>query len=186
MIEPGQEERGPPPHPGVADHEVLDRGALGVPEVERAGDIRRRLDDHEWLRRRVRARAGAVRSEHVGSEPPLVDRAFVVARRICPRQIHRPLPLRKQNNPLAQRTNGSWYHLLVRRPRRAGHPGPCRPGRIGLVRRADALVARYRTPTARLASDLGAVVLAGLAPSPARWVADPALLLSVTAVRPGV
>jgi len=27
-------------------------------------------------------------------------------------------------SPLAQRTNGSWYHLLVRRRPAAGHPGP--------------------------------------------------------------
>ena len=34
-------------HPGVADHQVLDRGPLGVAEVERAGHVRRRLDDRE-------------------------------------------------------------------------------------------------------------------------------------------
>jgi hypothetical protein len=47
-------------------------------------------------------------------------------------------------------------------------------------------MARYRAPAAWLASDVHAVVRADLAPSPARWVADPALLLSVTAVRAGV
>ena len=34
MVEAGQEERRAAVHPGVADHEVLDRGPLGVPEME--------------------------------------------------------------------------------------------------------------------------------------------------------
>ena len=51
VVETGQPERGPTEHPRVADHEVLDRRALRVAEVEGARDVGRRLDDDErWQR----------------------------------------------------------------------------------------------------------------------------------------
>ena len=73
-------------HPGVADHQVLDRGPLGVAEVERARDVRRRLDDRERRQGRVGRRAGAVGREDVRREPALVDRALDIVRRIGLRQ----------------------------------------------------------------------------------------------------
>ena len=76
VVEPGQEERRMAAHPGVADHQVLDRGPLRVAEVERAGDVRRRLDDRERRQGRVGGRARAVGREDVGGQPALVDRAF--------------------------------------------------------------------------------------------------------------
>jgi hypothetical protein len=53
----------------VPDQEVLDRGPLGMAEVERPGDVRRRLDDRERRQVRVGARARAVGREDVGGEP---------------------------------------------------------------------------------------------------------------------
>src|SRR5437879_1619500 len=78
----------------------------------------------------------------------------------------------ESNDPLAQRTNGSWYHLLVRGP---GPIRSSRPPAPGL------LLACYRAPAARLASDLHAIVPARLAPSRARSWAVATLLRSVHA-----
>src|SRR5450759_2346475 len=102
-----------------------------------------------------------------------------------PRSIDRPWPARLRrppvptsalppphspttNNPLAQRTNGSWYHLLVRE-----RPAPpdvlgvwCPNARSGTsLRPVFALVARYRAPPALLASYVRAVPTAGLSAS---------------------
>ena len=82
MIQAWQEERPLAAHPGVTDHEVLDRRPLGVAEVERAGHVGRWLDDRERRQARVRRRACAVGSEHVRGDPVLVDRAFDVSRRV--------------------------------------------------------------------------------------------------------
>ena len=144
---PGQEERRVAAHPGVADHQVLDRGPLGVAEVERAGDVRRRLDDRERRQRRVGGRAGAVGGEDVRREPALVDRALDIVRRIGLRQSPsgriRRAP-RETRSPLVQRTNGSWYHLLVRRPGRAAHRGPAWSGALSTRYRASPVTARER------------------------------------------
>ena len=76
VIEAGQEERRPALHSGVPGHQVFDGRALGVAKVQRAGDVRRRLDDHEGLLAPVRARALAVGIEDVGVDPALVDGMF--------------------------------------------------------------------------------------------------------------
>jgi hypothetical protein len=83
-------------------------------------------------------------------------------------------------DPLVQRTNGSWYHLLVRRRR-----APLIAEALGGV----TLPALYRAPPALLASYVRTVPAAGLSASPvpglspALWCRLAALLLSVTAVR---
>ena len=170
------------PHPRVADHEVLDGGALGMAEVQRAGDVRRRLDDDEGRLRRIRARTGAVGREDVGREPALVDRALDLARLVGPgkrrglRRLghcsvsvvvrgHRswlyvppcpgaPSPGSRTTRSSSGR-NGSWYHLLVRRPGRTGHRGPrLRPSPPFGVR-TPSRRAIGRQPS-RLASDLRA------------------------------
>ena len=65
---------------------------------------------------RIGGRAGAVGREDVRGEPALVDRALDVAAACRPSGSSRHRrPLRNRNGPLVQRTNGSWYHLLVRR-----------------------------------------------------------------------
>ena len=58
--------------------------------------------------------------------------------------------------PVVQRTNGSWYHLLVRR-----RPAPIIPAAVT----GDALSARYRAPPALLASYVRAAPTAGLSAS---------------------
>ncbi len=187
VIEAGQEERRPAEHPGVPDHQVLDRGPLGVAEVERAGDVRGRLDDRERLRVRVGLGPGAVGREDVGRQPALVDRALEVGRPIGLRQLASWSSYRSCRSsvsaPVNQRARsssgrtGSWYHLLVRRRGRAAHRGRPVP--------APSRRAIGRQPS-RLAGDVHAAGPARLAPSRARSVAVEALLLPVLAVRPGV
>ena len=87
VVEPRQEQRGVAAHPGVADHQVLDRRPLRMPQVEGARHVGRRLDDRERRQLRVGGRARAVGREHVRGEPALVDRAFHVARGIGLGQI---------------------------------------------------------------------------------------------------
>jgi len=79
----------------------------------------------------------------------------------------------ESNAPLVQRTNG----VVV--PPAGSRSGALRSSRAPVPGR---LWARYRAPAARLTSDFGPVVPARLAPSRARFVADPGLLLSVPAV----
>ncbi len=178
VVEARQEERAVAAHPGVADHQVLDRGPLGVPEVERAGDVRRRLDDRE--RRQVRIGGGTrpVGGEHVRGEPALVDRALDIVRRIGLRQVRHRSVLAKQKAPLVQRTNGSWYHLLVRRPVRAAHRGP-----DWFRRPRDALsgVSRHGSRATFTSSCPRGSHHPALAPGP-----FPSLLFPVIAVRAGV
>ena len=82
-----------PAHPRVPDHQVLDRGPLGVAEVERARDVRWRLDDHERRERGIGGRARAVGREDVRGQPALVDRAFDLVRRIGLRELPHRAPL---------------------------------------------------------------------------------------------
>ena len=177
VVEAGQEERPVPAHPGVADHQVLDRGPLGVPEVQRAGDVRRRLDDRERRQVRIGGRAGAVGREHVRREPALVDRALDVVRRIGLRQVrHRSVLEKEKARSSSGRTGRGttcWFGARC---------GPLIAVRVG----PGALSTRYRASPARLASDLHAVVPARLAPSRARSGAVPSLLFPVIAVRAGV
>ena len=189
VVEPRQEQRRVPEHPGVADHQVLDRGPLGVAQVEAAGDVGRRLDDHERRQRRVGGRTSAIRREHVGVEPPLVDRALELGRVVGARQClgpgcagflvglrHRSAP-GDQNAPSSSGRTGSWYHLLVRRR--------CPPLiATGLAPASSRRVIGRRPHGSRVT--FVSVVPARLAPSRARSVADPDLLFSVVAVRPGV
>ena len=49
MVETREEQRRAAEHAGVADHEVLHRGALRMPEVEAARDVGRWLDEDEGL-----------------------------------------------------------------------------------------------------------------------------------------
>ena len=97
VVEAGQPEGRPARHAGVADHEVLDRRGQGVAEVERTGDVGRRLDDDEGLLRLVGSRACPVGREDVGRQPALVDRAFEVGRDVGRRELpigHRVVLLR--------------------------------------------------------------------------------------------
>src|SRR6188768_310425 len=71
----------------MPDQEVLDGRPLRVTEMQRAGDVRRWLDDRERGQGRIRRGSGAVRREDVGREPPLVDRAFDIAWGVCLGQI---------------------------------------------------------------------------------------------------
>src|SRR5438094_9513518 len=109
-------------------------------EVERAGDVRWRLDDDERRPGGIGARAGAVGREDVGREPALVDRALDLAGLVGPgkrrglRRLghcsvsvvvrgHRcwlyvpPCPGAPSRGNRTTRSssgrNGSWYHLLV-------------------------------------------------------------------------
>ncbi len=147
MVEARQEQRRSPEHAGVADHQVLDRRPLGVAQVEAAGDVRRRLDDHERLERPIRRGARAIRREDVGRQPSLVDVVLELRWRVGLRERlwrlfcgHRMLRFRpgswpgNNDAPSSSGRTGSWYHLLVwlRDPRRSSRPGPSR----GSLRRA--------------------------------------------------
>jgi hypothetical protein len=87
MVQAGQEQRPVAAHASVADHEILDRGPLGVAQVQGAGDVRRRLDDRERRQVGIGRGTGAIRREHVGRQPALVGGAFDVARCVGLRQI---------------------------------------------------------------------------------------------------
>ena len=145
MVESRQQERRMPTHAGVAGHEVLDGRPLGVADVQRAGHVRRRLDDRERGQLRVGGRARGRRARR-RRQPASARRS-----RLPPRTGRTSSTARssfgpwKHEGPLVQRTNGSWYHLLVRCRRRVAHRD-----RLG----SNTLVTRYRASTARLASDL--------------------------------
>ena len=95
VVEPRQEERPVAAHPGVANHQVFDRGPLGMSEMERAGHIRRRLDDGEGRERRIRGRAGTVgredvRGDSTGDLGPHRRVAAIGKRDHVPRCVVRP------------------------------------------------------------------------------------------------
>ena len=128
-------------------------GPLGVAQVQRPSDVRGRLDDRERRQVRIGRRARAVRREHIGGQPALVDRALDLARRVGLRQLRHPgqtrsLPARprarKRRRPLVQRTNGSWYHLLVRCRRRVAHRARRDPAPSSTRYRASPVAARER------------------------------------------
>ncbi len=142
MVEPRQEQRPMAAHAGVADQEVLDRGPLGMPEVQRTRDVGRWLDDRERREVRVGRRAGSIGGEDVRGQPALVDRALDIGRSIGLRERglvrvgHRACLLGPRENGATRSSsgrNGSWYHLLVRRAegrgRAAGGPAPTRSRR---------------------------------------------------------
>ncbi len=155
VVEAGQEQRRTALHPGVPDEEVLDRGPLGVAEMERARDVRRWLDDHERRQRGIGGRAGAVRGEDVGRQPARIDARLDVGRHVRPGQLVRDVRhldrLRESKRPLVQRTNGSWYHLLVRRRgsgRSSRRPGPA-PSRRAIGRQAHGSRATFASRVLR-------------------------------------
>ena len=173
VVETRQEERAMTAHPGVADHQVLDRGPLGMPEVERTRHVGGRLDDRERRERRVGGRAGAVGGEDIRREPALVDRALDIVRRIGLRQIRHRRPRNRTTRSSSGRTGRGttcWF---------SGGSG--RSSRLGLP---DALSTRYRASPVRLASDVHVGRPTRLAPSRARSGAVPSLLFPVIAVRP--
>src|SRR5918996_6652776 len=91
VVDTGQPEGVVATHPVEASQDVLDEGGQRVAEVQRAGDVRRRLDDDEALRTPRRLVRGA---EGVGLEPTPVDRRLdrrgVVARwELASRRRHR-------------------------------------------------------------------------------------------------
>ncbi len=116
VVQAREEERRPALHPRVADHQVLDGGSLRVTQVERTGDVRRRLDDDERRRARVRARAGAIRREDVGREPAVVDGGFDVGGAVRRRQSLLLAHLRP-SRPARRARRRSWT-----RPRRDPRP----------------------------------------------------------------
>ncbi len=133
VVEARQEERRAPLHPGVADHQVLDRAPLGVAQVEAAGHVRGRLDDDEGRLARIRAasrrrrgrrrrrpasaRRWALRTRWAGRP----SRALPAHR--SPRPTLPPLLLETKTPRSSSGRTGSWYHLLVRAPAHSAHRG---------------------------------------------------------------
>ena len=149
VVEAREEERRAADHARVADHQVLDRRALGVAEVERARHVRRRLDEDERRQAPVGGRAGPVRARR---RPPPAS-ARTRRARTPPACMPWAAPagsslrrLPKRNDPLVQRTNG-----VVVPPAGSGAGDLSRTSRVP---GPASLAARYRAPTARLASDL--------------------------------
>jgi len=134
MVQAGQEERRPALHSGVPGHQVLDSRPLGMAEVQRAGDVWRWLDDHEWRLRPVGARALAVGIEDVRRRPS------AGRWRVRPRLVGRPSPF-----PLLQ-------------PRRSGRPPRFR------VLAPSAIVRSVNEEPARPADERVVVPPAGSAP----------------------
>ena len=180
VVQPRQPERLVALHPGVPDHRVLEGERERVAEVQRAGDVRWRLDDHERRQRRVgagarcrrarrrRPRASGRRSRPRSRPGPRPSAVLAVApvppSLACSVIRCGPPSCREHQTPRSSSgRTGSWYHLLVRGP--AGRSSRLSGFGPGL------LVARYRAPAARLASDVHARVPARLAPSRARSVA---------------
>ena len=102
VIEARQEQRRVPAHPGVADHQVLDRGPLGMAEVQRARHVRWRLDDRERRagrdrpssrrrrarRRRPPASARRSRPRRRAACRPSADRVIVACLVLCSRKTN--------------------------------------------------------------------------------------------------
>ena len=91
VVDARQPERVVAAHAVVADHDVLHDERQGMPDVQRAGDVRRRLDDDEALGAGGRL---VGRAEGIGCQPALVDRRLdrggVVARcELASRRRHR-------------------------------------------------------------------------------------------------
>ena len=170
-------------HPGVADHQVLDRGPLGVAEMQRAGHVRRRLDDRERRQAWIGRRTGAVRREDVGGQPALVDRALDLGRSVGLRELGR----RPGRSSCASDRD--------RQKRKPARPADERvvvpPAGSASVRRAHRATAVVRRPLDALSgvtrhgsrATFMPDAAARLTPSRARFGAVPALLLSVVAVK---
>ena len=80
MVDAGHPQRRIALHARASDHRVLDRRRQRVAGVQRAGDVRRRLRDHERLLRPVGATALAFRREDVSLEPALIDARLDIRR----------------------------------------------------------------------------------------------------------
>ena len=153
-------------HPVIADQRVLDRRACGVSEVERAGDVRRRLDDDERLSAGRWIVGGA---ECIGRHPALVDRRLdgrrVVARCQLASRRHRPL---QTNDPLVEGRTGRGTTFVRERP---SDP------------RAVASLPRYRADPLGSRATFSLSCPVGLsAVGPASLGADRGVLLTVVAV----
>ena len=177
VVEARQEERAMAAHPGVADHQVLDRRPLGVPEVERAGDVRWRLDDREWRQVRIGGGTRPVGGEHVRGEPALVDRALDIVRRIGLRKVrHRSVLAKQKPRSSSGRTGRGttcWFGARCG-PLIAVRSGP---GALATRYRASPVTARER-PSRRRARAARTV--------PRSLRGRPSLLFPVIAVRAGV
>ena len=135
VVEPGQEQRRVADHPGVTHHQVFDGGPLGMPEVEAARDVGRRLDDHERRQRRIRGRARTVRGKDVRGEPALVDLVLELGGDVGARELGLRGPpalrlrlrhrsgSRKHERPVVQRTNGVVVPPAGSTPVPAAHRG---------------------------------------------------------------
>ena len=106
MVEAGQEQRGAPEHPRVADHQVLDRGALRVAQVQAPGHVGRRLDDHERLEGPVGGGARPVGGEDVGGQPALVDGVLELGGHVGPGEALGRLRLRHRVRSRSARARG--------------------------------------------------------------------------------
>ena len=119
VVDTGQPQRVVAAHAVVADQGVLDGGDERVTDVQRAGDVGRRLDDDEPL---CPGRGLGGGREGVRGQPTLVDggldRGGVVARgELASRRGHRSWLLHRYSDkrPLVEgRTGSSWYHLRSR------------------------------------------------------------------------
>ena len=158
-------------HPGVADHQVLDRGPLGVAQVERARDVRRRLDDRERRQGRV---GGRRRRRRARRRPPPAS-----ARRSRPRPRAACRPSRARRHARSPSSSVRPRNTNARSSSgRTGRGTTCWFGARGGSLIA---IAGFRTPSwraigrhpSRLASDLHAGGPARLAPSRARSEARP-------------
>ena len=146
VVEPRQEQRRAPEHPCVADHHVLDRRPLRVPEVERARHVGRRLDQDERGQAGVGGRARAVRREDVGREPALVDVVLELGRHVGLRELlarrlgHGSLPTERKRpaRPADERGRGTtcWFRAGCRVAHRGGVSGRALGALSGAIRTA--------------------------------------------------
>ena len=157
VVDPGQPERVVAAHAVVADQDVLDGHEQRVADVERAGDVRRRLGDDEALRAR---RLGGGR-EGAGGQPAVVDggldRAGVVAgAQLAALGGHRSVLhlLRSSTKPARRRTNGLVVvppsfatDAVASSPRYRADPDRLACDlRPPVLRRASSLMARFSRP----------------------------------------
>ena len=143
----------------MADQHVLDRCALRMAEMQRAGDVGRRLDDRERLCLRVGGRAGAVRRKHVGREPSVVDGSLEIGRSIGLRELgrlrfggigHLGPGIERPARPADERGRGttSWFEVRCRPLITDAGSGPPRRRAIGRRPHGSRVTSRLRARTA--------------------------------------
>ena len=194
VVDAGQPQRVVAAHAVVADEDVLDERGERVAEVERAGDVRRRLDDDEPLG----ARGSLVgRAERIGRQPSVVDRRLdgggVVARGKLASRRHRSVSssAAATANPFVEGRTGRGTTFV--RDRRGGRLvsraiGRTRPARVRPFPRSVPGWAPSRWPA--LSEGRVEVLLTvtavprSLAPPPAALSADQRARSSVTTQPP--